>query len=128
MNLRSKQQQSWIKKPTIRKFYKPNTGIAVDNSAKSPFNCNRKTIKDKNKDLPEEILFPTSFGTTCVTTIKMECMLVGTMYRTPRYTDFRYRQGVNLPSGLFFERKEKQPPTFSAKSTSTVNFKKTVYI
>ena len=77
---------------TIKRSYKPSAGIAVDISGKSPFNCNRKTIKDKNKDIPNEILSPASLGTTYVTRIRMACMLVGTMYRTPKYSDFRCRQ------------------------------------
>lgn len=59
--------------------YLPNAGTAVDISGKSPFNCNKKTIKDRNRDTPKEIFSPASLGTMYEIRIRTACMKVGTI-------------------------------------------------
>jgi hypothetical protein len=62
----------------------PSAGMDVETSGKSPFNCNSKTINDKNRDIPKDIFSPASLGTKKDTRIRTACIVVGTMYKVLR--------------------------------------------
>ena len=62
--------------------------MEVETSGKSPFNCNSKTINERNRDIPNESFSPASIGTKKDMRIRTACIVVGNMYKVLRYRDF----------------------------------------